>query len=83
MLLFQKGNYVFSFDLKAGYHHIDIFEPHRQFLGFRWDQGDLQLSPSYVTIKIPKSKTDQQQGTYIIIARTSSDTCPVTMLENT
>ena len=31
---------MFSFDLKSGYHHIDIFEPHRQFLGFCWDQGD-------------------------------------------
>ena len=40
MLLFQPGDYVFSFDLKSGYHHIDIFEPHRQFLGFCWDQGD-------------------------------------------
>ena len=39
MLLFQKGDYMFSFDLKSGYHHIDIFEPHRQFLGFCWDQG--------------------------------------------
>ena len=29
---------MFSFDLKSGYHHIDIFEPHRQFLGFCWDQ---------------------------------------------
>lgn len=24
MLLFQQGDYVFSFDLKSGYHHIDI-----------------------------------------------------------
>ena len=39
MLLFQPGDYMFSFDLKSGYHHIDIFEPHRQFLGFCWDQG--------------------------------------------
>ena len=39
MLLFQQGDYMFSFDLKSGYHHIDIFEPHRQYLGFSWDQG--------------------------------------------
>ena len=24
MLMFQKGNFVFSFDLKSGYHHVDI-----------------------------------------------------------
>ena len=34
MQLFQQGDYMFSFDLKSGYHHIDIFGPHRQFLGF-------------------------------------------------
>ena len=28
MLLFQQGDYMFSFDLKSGYHHIDIFGPH-------------------------------------------------------
>ena len=39
MLLFQKEDYVFSFDLKSGYHHIDIFEPHRQLLGFCWAQS--------------------------------------------
>jgi len=35
ILMFQKGDYLFSFDLK-GYHHIDIYEPHGQFLGFKW-----------------------------------------------
>ena len=38
MLLFQQGDYMFSFDLKSGYHHIDIFGPHRQFLGFCWEK---------------------------------------------
>ena len=27
MLMFQKDDYLFSFDLKSGYHHVDIFEP--------------------------------------------------------
>ena len=36
MTMFQKGDYVFSFDLKSGYHHIDIYEPHRRYLGFSW-----------------------------------------------
>ena len=38
MLLFQQGDYMFSFDLKSGYHHIDIFGPHQQFLGFCWEK---------------------------------------------
>ena len=32
----KKDDYLFSFDLKSGYHHVDIFEPHRKFLGFKW-----------------------------------------------
>lgn len=36
MLLFQKGNYMFSFDLKSGYHHVDIAEAHCKYLGFFW-----------------------------------------------
>ena len=31
-----KKGYLFRFDLKNGYHHIDIFEPHQKFLGFSW-----------------------------------------------
>jgi len=37
MLMFQKADYVFSFDLKSGYHHVDIYEPHRRYLGFSWE----------------------------------------------
>ena len=37
MLMFQKNDYLFSFDLKSGYHHVDIYEPHWQFLGFKWE----------------------------------------------
>ena len=59
------------------------------FAGFlRYDElanircCDLQLSPSSVTTKIPKSKTDQlRQGNEVLIARIGSDTCPVAMLE--
>lgn len=30
----QKGDFVFSFDLKSAYHHIEIFDEHRTYLGF-------------------------------------------------
>lgn len=29
-------NFLFSFDIKSGYHHIDIFPDDQQFLGFSW-----------------------------------------------
>ena len=33
---FQKDCYMISFDLKSGYHHVDIHEDHQCFLGFSW-----------------------------------------------
>ena len=38
-LVFQQGFYFFSFDLESGYHHINIFPPHQQYLGFSWSLG--------------------------------------------
>ena len=35
-LLANKG-YLLKFDLKNGYHHIDIFDSHQTYLGFSWD----------------------------------------------
>ena len=31
---------MFSFDLKSGYHHIDIFPEQRKFLAFSWSFAD-------------------------------------------
>ena len=39
MLMFQKGDYLFSFDLKSGYHHVDKQKSYWQHLGFAWDNG--------------------------------------------
>jgi len=33
----DKSLYLFKFDLKSGYYHIDIFEPHQTYLGFSWN----------------------------------------------
>ena len=38
MMLFEQGDYLFSFDLKSGYHHVDIAEIHQKYLGFKWQQ---------------------------------------------
>ncbi len=37
MLLFEKGDFLFSFDLKSGYHHVDIADVHCKYLGFAWE----------------------------------------------
>ena len=33
----EKGKYLFSFDLKSGYHHVEIFPNHTQYLCFSWN----------------------------------------------
>ena len=34
--LFQSGYFFFTFNLKSGYHHVEIFPDLRQYLGFSW-----------------------------------------------
>jgi len=35
-----QSGYLFKFDLRKGYHHIDIFPEHQLFLGFSWPEKD-------------------------------------------
>ena len=35
-LLARPTAWACSFDIKSGYHHIEIFEPDQEFLGFSW-----------------------------------------------
>ena len=37
--IFSRNYYLFKFDLKSGYHHVEIFPDHRKFLAFSWDFG--------------------------------------------
>ena len=36
LLLFERGEYMCTFDFKSGYHHIDIHECSQTYLGFSW-----------------------------------------------
>ena len=40
--LFQKEDFFFTFDLKSGYHHVDIHEDCWPYLGFSWGTGVLR-----------------------------------------
>ena len=42
LALVKKGDYMFSFDLKSGYHHVDIREGFQKYLGFSWATGGKQ-----------------------------------------
>ena len=46
-----EGSFMFSFDLKSGYHHIEIFEEHCQFLGFSWTEKG--VTRFYVFLVLP------------------------------
>ena len=47
-----SGQFYFTFDLKSGYHHVDIFPPHRKFLGFSWRHSD-NITRFYVFNVLP------------------------------
>ena len=36
MMLFRPGEYMFTFDLKSGYHHVEVVQAHHtyMYLGF-------------------------------------------------
>ena len=36
MMMFEKGEWKFSFDLQSGYHHVDVAQHYRKYLGFEW-----------------------------------------------
>ena len=35
-----RNSFMVKFDLKSGYHHVGIYEPHKTYLGFSWNFGD-------------------------------------------
>ena len=80
--LFQYGGYACSFDLKSGYHHVDIFPSHQRFLGFSWTFPDgrtryfaytvlpfgLSLAPYLFTKLVrPLVKYWRSRGLYCIV----------------
>ena len=53
MAYFAKDSYMFSFDLKSGYHHIKISQDHQTFLGFCWRSPDSNNEVFYVFTVLP------------------------------
>ena len=41
MICFSQVIFFLTFDLKSGYHHIETFPDHRQYLGFSWNFGSV------------------------------------------
>ena len=38
----EEGDFFIKFDIKSGYHHIEILEEHKKNLGFFWDFGNVR-----------------------------------------
>lgn len=53
MSYFVKDGFMFSFDLKSGYHHVDIAQEHETFLGFSWRVPDSIKEIFYVFTVLP------------------------------
>ena len=53
MAYFAKESYMFSFDLKSGYHHVEILQEHQTFLGFSWRSSDSKNERFYVFTVLP------------------------------
>ena len=34
--MFEKGDFLFTYDLRSAYHHIQVFDAHKSYLGFSW-----------------------------------------------
>ena len=41
MICFSQVIFFFFFDLKSGYHHVEIILDHRQYLSFSWNFGSV------------------------------------------
>ena len=48
--IFPKGYFLFKFDLKSGYHNVEVFPDHRKYLTFSWDFGDGVVKYFQVTV---------------------------------
>ena len=45
LLMFRKGDYAFTFDLKSGYHHVDI----QHILGYLNTLGQTKQFPVHIS----------------------------------
>ena len=49
--LFEKGTYLFAWDLRSAYHHISVWGPHRAYLGCCVEED--QVTQYYVFCALP------------------------------
>ena len=47
----NPNGFVYKFDLRKGYHNVDIFHEHKDFLGFSWSKNNERKF--YIFIVLP------------------------------
>ena len=47
--LLAEGYYLYTFNIKSAYHHVEIFDSHRTYLGFQWPY---QGKPTYFVFNV-------------------------------
>ena len=51
--MFEKGDLLFTYDLRSAYHHLEIFEDHKTYLGFSWFHEQDDVTRYYVFNVLP------------------------------
>ena len=52
--MFDVGDFIFNYDLKSAYHHIEMFEKHQQYLSFLKATYDISYSLFYLVVILPQ-----------------------------
>ena len=50
LMYINKNDWLVKFDIHSAYHHIDIFEPHTDYLGFSWGVGENRTFYKFVVL---------------------------------
>ena len=50
-LMYEANDFLFRFDLKSGYHHVNIHPKHLKYLGFQW--AEKGVTSYYVSTVLP------------------------------
>ena len=71
--IFSQGFFLFKFDLKSGYHHVEIFPDHRKYLAFSWDFGDGVVKYFHFTVLL----FGLSSALYLLSLRCSAETAKI------
>ena len=60
--MFEADEYLFKFDLKSGYHHVDVHLEHHKFLGCQWELKGVRSYFVFTVLPFGLSKAHETSG---------------------